>query len=230
MTNINLKSNPILFFLGFICGFSLLFLLSGNCNGPDKKSEVIVNPKQIRKEVEKSEQEQQHKIAELEIKNQQLLQELATTKDLLSKAKQKTKIREAEIIKLVEPKGFPAKELLAKTKLMQTADTPSSVCDSLISEVSEYINENTVKDSLYELQVAQLNSTMAVKDSLISLNLQLNKELKSSLIQSLSQQEVLYEQNQQLKRKFKRQKFRTKLIAIGATIFSGIATEYLIRR
>jgi len=230
MTTFNFKSSSLLFFLGFISGFSLLFLFSGNCNGPDEKAEMIVKPKQISKEIEKSEKEQQHKIAELEIKNQQLLQELAATKELLNKAKQKTKTRGAKIIKLTEPKGFSAKELLAKNKLLQTADTPKLICDSLITEVNEYIKDNAIKDSLYELQITQLDSTIAVKDSIIGLNLRLNKELKTSLLQSLTQQEVLYQQTQQLKRKFKRQKFRSKLIAIGATLFSGIAAEYLIRR
>jgi len=131
---------------------------------------------------------------------------------------------------LTEPKGFSAKELLAKNKLLQTADTPKLICDSLITEVNEYIKDNAIKDSLYELQITQLDSTIAVKDSIIGLNLRLNKELKTSLLQSLTQQEVLYQQTQQLKRKFKRQKFRSKLIAIGATLFSGIAAEYLIRR
>jgi hypothetical protein len=230
MKTFNLKSTSLLFFLGFLCGFSLLFLFSGNCNGPDPNPGMTVKPKEIITEVEKSEKEQQHKIVELETKNQQLLQELATTKELLNKVKQKTKARESRIIKLTESKGFSAKELLAKNKSLQLPDTPNLICDSLITQVNEYIEDNAVKDSLYELQVTQLDSTIVIQDSIINLNLHLNKELKGSLMQSIAQQEDLYQQNQQLKRKFKKQKFRSKLIAIGVTLFSGIAAEYLIRR
>ena len=230
MITFNLKSSIALLTLGFLMGISLMFLFSGNCNEPEVKGEISISPKELKNKLESVEKEHQQKIADLEIKNQKLQGELVTTKQLLSKAKQKTKTKETEIKKLTEPKGFSAKELLARVNTSPLFDTSLSSCDSLINEVNEYIHDNAFKDSLYELQITQLDSTVFVKDSIIELNAQLNKELAFALSKSIEQQEILLEQNKQIQKKFKRQKFRRKMIAIGATILSGIAADYLIHR
>lgn len=230
MITFNLKSSIALLTLGFLMGISLMFLFSGDCNEPEVKGEISISPKELKKQIESVEKEHQQKIADLEIKNQKLQGELATTKELLSKAKQKTKTKETEIKKLIQPKGFSARDLLAKVNATPLLDTSVSFCDSLINEVNEYILDNTTKDSLYEIQITQLDSTVVVKDLIISLKAQLNKELAFTLSQSIEQQEILLERNKQLQKKFKRQKFRRKVIAIGATILSGIAADYLIHR
>jgi hypothetical protein len=230
MKTLNIKSSAILLTLGFIMGFSLLFLFSGNCNGPEINTELSISPAEQKKQIEKNEKEHQQAISELEKKNNELSRELATTKELLNNSKLKTKTRETKIKKLIEPKGLSAIELLAKVKPQSSSDTSVSICDSLINEVYGYIEDNAVRDSLYELQIIQFDSTISIKDSIISQKTWLNKELKFSLTRSLTQQEVLLEQNKQLKKKFKRQKFRRKLTAIGVTVLSGIAVDFLIRR
>jgi len=96
MITFNLKSSIALLTLGFLMGISLMFLFSGNCNEPEVKGEISISPNELKKQIESVEKEHQQKIADLEIKNQKLQGELATTKELLSKAKQKTKTKETK--------------------------------------------------------------------------------------------------------------------------------------
>lgn len=230
MKILNLKSTGIILTIGFLIGLSLTFLFSGNCNGPELNPALTISPAEQKQQIERSEKEHQLIIAELGKKNQQLQQELTETKELLAKTKLKSKATEAKIKKITDPKGFPAKELLAKVKPQEIADTIISNCDSLINDVNEYIQDNAVKDSLYELQIEQLDCSIRIKDSIISQKEYQNKKLTFLLSQSLIQQENLVKQNELLKKKIKRQKFRRKVVAIGATILSGIAADYLIRR
>ena len=103
-----------------------------------------------------------------------------------------------------------------------------STCDSLKNEVSEYITQNQLKDSLYESHVVTLDSVIAVKDSLITVKNELYYKLKTLFNQSLTQQQSLMLDNRFLQKKLKRQKFKSKVVAIGLAIVTGLATDYLI--
>ena len=230
MKTLNLKSSVIILAIGFLMGFSMIFLFLGNCHSPEINPKLTISPAEQKQQIERTGKEHQQIIAELEKKNQQLQQELTTTKGLLAKAKLKSKASETKIKKLTEPKGFPAKDLLVKVKPQEIPDTIPTNCDSLINEVNEYIQDNAVKDSLYELQIGELDCIISIKDSIITQKEHHNKKLTFLLSQSLTQQQNLIKQNELLQKKFKRQKLRKKVVVIGATILSGIAVDYLIRR
>jgi hypothetical protein len=228
MITFNFKSSITLLFLGLIIGFCLSFLFNGCGNETAVAHEKIIQPKDLKKESDKKEASYQAKISELENKNVQLQQELKSTKEQLLKIKSKIKQRESNIKKLIEPKGYPAKELLQKVKSAIIVDTSLSPCDSLVQEVSEYMQENEIKDSLYESQISKQDSMMAGKDSVIEVKTQLHRDLQLFFDQSLQQQQTLIKENTQLRKQFKRQKVKSKLISLGVLVLSGLTANYII--
>lgn len=227
MNLLNLKSSLLIAVICFVLGFAGAFLLMGQCNDSDTSTQSIVQVKELEKQIASKETVFQTKLSELQKRNQQLQQELTSTQVELFTIKLKSKKKEDNIKKLIQPKGLPAKELLKKVgKPAIAIDNNLSPCDSLAEEVSEYIEVNAIKDSLYETKIGLQDSVIAVKDSVINTHVKFNRELKAGFSTSLEQQELLSAENAKLKKKIKRQKRRSKLINIGAMILSGLATNY----
>ena len=229
MITFKFKSSIALLLIGLVAGFCLSFLFNGCSKNDGFTHEKITPVKNLQKEADAKEASYQAKITELEHKNESLQQELSTTKGQLAIAKSKSKNREENIKKIIEPKGYPAKEVLQKIKPASITNTELSPCDSLASEVSEYIQENLLKDSLYDLQITTLDSIIAGKDSVIDVKTRQHQDLQTSFEKSLVQQEILEKTNSQLKKQFKRQKFRSKIVALGITVLSGLAANYIIQ-
>lgn len=229
MKQFNIQISIVTLVLGILVGIlvSLLLDLSYNdllaANPPDN-SEVL------RKEMAAKEAVHLTKISDLEKKNEKLSEELKSTREQLSTIKSKTKEREKTIKKLIEPKGFPAKDLLEKVNKSVTIDSSLTPCDSLAVEVTSYIQENAVKDSLYESQIKTMDSIVSVKDSVIQLKAERHNDLTNLLDQSLDKQDILVNENLQLRKQFKRQKLKSKLVTVGLMILSGTAANYLLHR
>ena len=229
MITVNPKSPITTLILGFLLGCLATFLLMGGCNNGKPEHEAVSNPKELKKQADAVEISYQKKIEALQTSNQQFQQELKTVKDQLSSIKTKTKQKEATIKKIIEPKGFPAKDLLKKVNSPSvTMDTSQSDCDSLMEQVSEYIMENETKDSLYEVQSNIQDSIIVGKDFVIANQAELHQKLQTLFNQSLDQQTSLVNENSQLRKQFKRQKFRNKIFAVGVTILSGFTANYLL--
>ena len=101
----------------------------------------------------------------LKTKSQQLDKELLSTKDLLAKARQKVAHREKSLSRLVQPTGFLANDLVEKAA-KGTVEF-EYLCDSLKQEVMGYMQENKVKDSLYQSRIGILDSTIAINDTIV---------------------------------------------------------------
>lgn len=233
MITFNFKTSIALLMIGLLAGFCLSFLFNGCGNDIGVSHEQIVPVKDLRKETDAKEASYKDKITELENKNAELQRQLKTSKEQLVAIKSKTKQRENNIKKIIAPgsyqeRGYPAKELLEKIKPAVITDTVLSPCDSLVNEVSEYMEENAVKDSLYESHTSTQDSLIAGKDSVIKNQTRLHQELKTLFEQSLAQQEKLIGENTELRRQFKRQKLRSKIVALGVTVLSGLVANYLI--
>lgn len=225
----NVQLSIVTLILGVLVGVlvSLLLDLSYNdllSTSPPDNTEVV------RKEMAAKETVHLTKISELEKKTEKLSEELKSAQAQLSTIKSKTREREKTIKKMIEPKGLPAKELLERVNKSVAVDTSLSPCDSLTQEVTGYIEENALKNSLYESQINTLDSIVAVKDSVIQLKTGLHKDLTVLFEQSLDKQDVLAKENLQLRKQFKRQKLKSKLITVGLMILSGTAANYLLRR
>ncbi len=214
----------ISFFLGFVC---CAFLL-GRCNN-DKQSKTHLQVVQnLEQQIKDSEAVYHKKVYELENKNSQLQKELRSAQSELLIIKRKTSQRETRIKNLIQPQGLPAKDFLKKVtgSSMSNNINPSN-CDSLANEVTEYIKENALKDSLYETHIQLQDSVIVNKDSIIANTTKLHSELKTAFDFTIQQQKQLISQNEQLFKKLKRQKRRSKLISVGMMVLSGAAVNYL---
>src|SRR5258706_2278867 len=226
MMKFNLRTSLILLSIGFIIGFWASFLFTGPNKGPTIKKEVSSNPKQLKKEAVNIEESYQKQIANLQDQNLELQQNLEVTQSLLEQAKQAAKQKEINIKKIIEPKSSFARELLRQEDDARQAND-SSPCDSLVAEVIGYIDQNHRKDSLYEVQLIQVDSVVTVKDDLIHANEKAYTNLNLLFGQSLTAQESLTKENKLLQRQFKRQRFKNKLVTEGVMIISAKAINYL---
>jgi hypothetical protein len=227
MMTFHLKTFLSLLLLGFVLGFVTAFLFMGCNKNPTLKKETVVTPKVLKKEAIAIEENYQKQIASLQDQNMELQQDLEVNQGVLDQAKEVTKQLENKIKKLIEPAGYPAKRLIEKVKASEiSSDLPH--CDSLINVVSDYIEENHRKDSIYELQIIQMDSVVSIKDDLIQTNAEAYCNLHQLFEQSVVSQENLIKENTQLRKQFKRQRFKNKLVTAGLMILSATATNYLL--
>jgi len=227
MMTFHLKTFLSLLLLGFVLGFVTAFLFTGCNKNSNIKKEAIVKPKELKKQAATIEENYQEQIESLQDQNLELQQDLEVNQGLLDQAKETTKQLENKIKKLIEPAGYPAKKLIEKVKANEiSSDLPS--CDSLINVVSDYIEENHRKDSIYELQIIQMDSIVSIKDDLIRTNTEAYTNLHQLFEQSVVSQENLIKENTQLQKQFKRQRFKNKLVTAGLMILSATATNYLL--
>ncbi len=228
MISFNLKSSITIAVICFVLGCCTAFLLNG-CND-NQQSAAIVKTKELEKEFSQKEESYQLRFGELQKKNISLQQELISTQAELFIIKAKTKSKERQINKRIAPKGMPAKELLKKSGGgLLAIDSSLSPCDSLVLEVTEYIEENAIKDSLYEVHISLQDSAIVTKDSIICMHESKYQDLKTSFKVSLVQQYQLEEANQNLSKKIKRQKKRSRAAALGGMIVTGIVSGLLLK-
>jgi hypothetical protein len=228
MKKINIGVPIITLILGILIGLLSYFLFDFSANDllAGKSAD---NPASIKIEMAEKEALHQAKITELENKNQLLQRDLNTVKEQLASIKSKTTKRETTIKKILQPKGMPAKDLLVKVAHSIPVDSSLSPCDSLANEVSEYIEENELKDSLYETQISKLDSTITIKDSMIQLKSKMHIDLSNTISKLLNNQEALLRENKTLQKQFKRQKRKSKLVTVGLMILSATAANYLLK-
>lgn len=222
MIALNFKNLLLLLLIGFMLGLCSSFLFPGCNETTSSKVKVAISPKELKKQADTIRENYQEEINGLQNQNFQLAQELEVTQGLLERSKQLCKQKEKQIKKLTEPKGYPAKDLSAK------ADTASiSNCDTLASLVIEYMDDNHQKDSLYEVQLIQMDSVDNVKDKIIQANERAYTNLNLLFDKSLLAQQSLVKENKRLQRQFKRQRLKSKLITAGLMILTAATTNFL---
>ena len=223
MIALNFKNLLSLLLIGFILGLCSSLLFIGCDRTTASKTNTVVSPKDLRRQADTIQENYQKQIDNLRYQNLELTQNLEVTQGWLNQAKDLCKQKERQIKKLTEPKGLPAKELLAKVDTIRGA----SNCDTLASLVVEYIADNHQKDSLYEVQLIQMDSVVVVKDKLIETNEKVYSNLNLLFDQSLSAQQSLIKENKLVKRQFKRQRIKSKVVTLGLIILTATATNLL---
>jgi hypothetical protein len=223
MITLNFKNLLSLLFIGFILGFCSSFLFPGCNETTSSKVKIAVSPKAMKKQADAIRENYQKQIDNLQDQNMELAQNLEVTQGLLDQTKQLCKQKELQIKKLTEPRGFPAKALLAKADTVKH----TSNCDTLASLVVEYMADNQLKDSLYEVQLIQMDSADTVKDKIIQANEKAYAGLNLLFDKSLLTQQSLAKENKRLQRKFKRQRLKSKLVTAGLMILTAATTNFL---
>jgi hypothetical protein len=214
--------------LGFICGvcMSVLFIGCGGCNRSPVKTTTTKALKQQEMQVDST-----CKKAKLGLDSVKtiLQHKIVATKSNLSLAKTSVTKRKQVIQKLIEPKGFSATELRKKISPV-IPDSTLTNCDSLTKEISFFIQESEIKDSLYEKQIGTLDNLVLTQDAIIKNDSVAYHNLQRLFHQAIVHGEVLEKDNRQLEQKMKRQKVKSKIVSLGLMLISGFATNYFIRR
>jgi hypothetical protein len=224
---LNLHSTLRLALLSFAIGFCGSLLLFGNCNH-NKYSNSTVPINFLKIQADSIRTIYEPRIASLESRNHFLQLELKRTKEQLSTIKLKAKSKAQTIKKIIELGGYPAKELLKKIEpATLIVANELSPCDSLVQEVSVYLQDTNIKDSLYDAHITIQDNIIAGKDSIISLCNEKQEIFGKILDQSLLQQKQLAKQNLSLQKHLKHQKHKSRFITLGAAILSGLAVNYL---
>jgi hypothetical protein len=228
-----MKTIPLKFSIALLVQLVLVAIyffifLNGCGNGNTAATQKMVHSKELKKQIAQTEEVYRIKIAALQKQNADLQAQIVSTKKELAVIKNNTAIRKSSIKKLIDPIGFPARELMKKknpTNLF--IDSTVFPCDSLANQVSEYLVENDIKDSLYDSLVADLERINIMKDSIIATKDSKYNDLTTVLNQSLEQQNQLVQENKRLRRQNKRQPLKNALTAMGAIILGLVGAQYI---
>jgi|GEM_PF-1631975 len=165
------------------------------------QSPVYPKVNDIRKDVEKNEAAFNRRITAVHTEENKAALNLADTKRKLEQAD-------------------THKKVLYKTLREVTV---SNVSDTFISVVNK-------SDSLFRQVIHQQDTLLNIKDTLIAVHQSAYASLRASFDQSWRQQEVLLQANKQLTKNLKKQRRKTKLIALSSIIVTGLTAGYLISR
>ena len=205
--------------LGIIIGISFTKLFTGNNKGENVTATVkIIKPSVLQKTTTNVESYFEQKIDSLNTNNELLNKKLTGNRVALQAAKNKNLVLQTQMYDLIDNKN-------------ESIDTSFKNYDGNVfqDKIIELINENNYKDSLYENIDSTVTAQVRNKDSTIVLMEEKYDSLKISFNESALQQQLLYDQNKQFKKQFKRQKLKTKLLSAGLLILSGAAANYLIQ-
>jgi len=215
----SLKNALLFFAFGLVFGIFLSFLW-GQMLIPECKPVVTVeSPEQLKKEVASSEVIYAKKADSLNRQNNQLVIQLSETKTALDNANTKTANLQKAIFNLLD-RHFERQQM-ASSHL----DFP---CDSLANTVPLLIAAHKEKDSLYNSEVASLESQVKNRDSAVTLQQQQYLTLKESFTKSIEAQTVLANNNKSLTKTLRQQRTKSKLLSTALFILSGAAATYLL--
>jgi hypothetical protein len=229
MISLRLKLSVYILVAGFLCGFCMaFFFMPQDSISQLPKNSPTATTKQLEKQVATSEKQYRNRIADLQKQNGELQEKLTTTQSLLQQARKSVKQKENSIKKIIQPNKIPPKNWAVENFSIPLFDTEPCECDSLKSEVNSYINENHRKDSIYEIQLATMDSVISVKDSIIDTTEGLYNSLHQIFDKAIATQQVLETENRLLKKKEKRRKMKNRLITAGLLIVSGTIINHFI--
>ena len=216
----NLKT-IITLLIGAVIGFSFCHLFHRDCSGDNVAlASQDFKSSELEKKMQQTETAYQVKEDSITKKNNDLNKKLQETQTLLGRTRTKNNQLQSQVYTLID------RQQVYKAD----NDTESYItgCDSLQEKVSQLIVYSNQQDSLCQISIANLSSQLQNKDSAIVLNHSQYQALKETLNQSLAQQQALEKETKFYKKKFKRQRFVSKLKSIGLLIISGLAAKQLI--
>lgn len=232
----------VLSLLSFTAGFTTRYLFfEGNKLIQQPQS---VEVKELKKDAVANDIAYQKQINDLNKQNIELQFQLQVSQSLLDETKDSTKEIELKIRRIIEHrrKQRQSDDKLAGVLSLQNPerdkpkikngyvaifdDTP---CDSLINEVQNYITGNHRKDSVYEVQLAQFDSVVSVKNRIIEADQTAYSSLYNLFQKATSDKANLSMENKSLKKQFVRQRVKSKVLTAALFVLSGFTANYILR-
>lgn len=207
--------------IGAVIGFSFCHLFHGDSSADDiPVASQDYKSFELEKKMQQTETVYQQKEDSINHNNASLNEKLQETQTALNKTKKKNSQLQSQVYSLIDKQGVYKEE----------KDTSGyySMCDSLAKISSQLIVFANEQDSLRQISIETLGNQVHNRDSAIVLKYSQYQNLKSTLNQSLAQQQLLEKEAKFYKKKFKRQRFFGKLKTVGLLIISGLAAKQLI--
>jgi hypothetical protein len=224
--------------VGVVFGIGFNSLFSG-CNNTTQKNFTIstLKPTILQKQVATTEKKYEQQIDSLKQHGFDLSKSLKTTNQHLEKAKEKNFILQMQVYDLIDSRKVDRVDRVDNAEIESSVDEIDRIdklnafndCDSLQSTVLNLLENNKEKDSLYETVNANLFAQIQNKDSTILMQENKYINLRKSFDTGIVQQQILYDQNNNLIKQFKRQRIKRKFISVVAIVLSGITANYLIQ-
>ncbi|GAB2829188.1 hypothetical protein [Ferruginibacter profundus] len=211
----NISRTIFFSFLSMITGIALCMLFTCNDNNKDVR---VIQPAELEKKAEQSEQNFQKATDSLTKRTKSLHAELLSTNFLLDKSKKKNALITSQLVKL------SGNDSAKKDTTQFIKD-----CDSLRNNLKLWVESSTEKDSLFEAVINNQQSQLVLKDAATDLQNQRYNNLNDLFRQSLLQQELLSGINKKMKRSLRRQQFKTKMVSGLLVIAAGITAHYLVK-
>lgn len=216
MIQISLRKTLLIAILCLLSGIGLSSLfISGNRNATLLPAGIF-SAKALTQKADTIEHRQQEQIELLNRRNEALQHSLSKTSELLRKSKANLSAAQQNI-----------RHLLIENVTNDSADELSS-CDTLREYVKGYLDENALKDSLYDSKINLLESTVTLKDSALEISANTQQQMRLILNQTLLQYSWLETENFSLKEEARKTKRKQKLLNFGLALLSGAAAGYLV--
>lgn len=205
--------------------FSLLsaistYLLFDSMEGFKKEIRESKNVvKELKVQVSNIEDNYKNQIQYWVAKNNKLVNQIRSTEVALRQSTQKVNSLQGKI-----------QLLISESKTLKDTGEIISNCDSLKTQVMEFISETNVRDSLCDNEIADLKCVIENKDSLVAVCENSFSMLRQVTDSSLAQQNGLVDKLKLADKKIRRSNLKTKILCAGVMILSGVTATLLIQK
>lgn len=175
--------------------------------------------KEMQQQVTTIEEKYKSEILYWQNKNFRLTQRIQQTETALEESKQKTGSLQWKIKALIAESG----------SLKDTSDIVSN-CDSLKVQVSQFIVETTIKDSLCDSEINDLKEIIQNKDSAMAVCQTSFSSMLQVMNSSLDQQKGLADKLSLADTEIRKGNRRTKFLSAAVFILSGVTSTLLLQK
>lgn len=215
-----MKYNLLCFAVGVLLGLFLGLVYCTATFNNDSLLLPIPSAKELQKEVTHFETGYRKSFDSLKNESAKLGSALNMAKAELQQAKKRSQLLQGQVYRLLDSRFEK-----------QQSDTVVSITsgDSLAVTVSDLMQANEQRDTLYEHVTANLEDQVKNKDSILALKDSQYSQLKTAFDHSVNNQTFLVEQNKLLNKEYKKQKLKSKFLSATLFVLSGAAATYLLR-
>lgn len=216
----NLKT-IITLLIGATMGIAFCQFFHSKC--PDDTIQIAAvenNSVAVKHQVSAMEKQYQQKEEVLNQYNDSLHIQLTQTETALGKARKKNSQLQQQVYTLIDRQGIYKEE-------KDTAGYYSN-CDSLAKLAGQLIVYAGEQDSLSQISIQTLGTQVQNRDAAVVLKLSQYQSLKTTLSETLQQQQGLEKEVKHLRKKFKRQRLWGKIKTTGLLVLSGLAAKQLL--
>jgi len=204
---------------GIISCLSTIFFMNSMDGFKKEIKESKIAVKEMKSEINSIQSKYFQEISFWVSKNSYLQKRIAETETALSQATQNSNSLQGKI----------HAHISMSRNLKDTVQIVSN-CDSLKTQVTQFISETNLRDSLCDNEISDLKTVIQNKDSAMVVCEKSFSMLKTVADSSLAFQNNLTDELKRADKKIRRANLKTKFLSAGVMILSGITTVLLLHK